>query len=166
MEANFEVFLCMCEVSLQFLTLSNKSKGDSVCAKILYFLKNVTQIVTRKILTSVIDIVGKIKLLSWHIFLVNIWIKIFDFLQTLVVCSVGETTVTDPGFVVKGTQKARGLRSALSLHVGPGQSLGWGGGSRWRSHQMLPGIERFLKHPSGYCNYTWHIIRSLSNNEN
>lgn len=118
----------MCEVSLQFLTLSNKSKGDSVCAKIFYFLKNVTQIVTRKILTSVIDIVGKIKLLSWHIFLVNIWIKISDFLQTLVVCSVGETTVTDPGFVVKGTQKARGLRSALSLQVGPGQSLGWGGG--------------------------------------
>lgn len=118
----------MCEVSLQFLTLSNKSKGDSVCAKILYFLKNVTQIVTRKILTSVIDIVGKIKLLSWQIFLFNIWIKIFDFLQTLVVCSVGETTVTDPGFVVKGTQKARGLRSALSLHVGQGKALVGGGG--------------------------------------
>lgn len=143
MEANFEVFLCVRFPYSFFLTLSNKSKGDSVCAKILYFLKNVTQIVTRKILTSVIDIVGKIKLLSWHIFLVNIWIKIFDFLQTLVVCSVGETTVTDPGFVVKGTQKARGLRSALSLHVGPGQSLGWGGGAggeATRSSQVLRGF--------------------------
>lgn len=94
----------MCEVSLQFLTLSNKSKGDSVCAKILYFFKNVTNC-RAEILTSVIDIVGKIKLSSWHIFWVNIWIKIFDFLQTLVVCSVGETTVTDPGFVVKGLKR-------------------------------------------------------------
>lgn len=132
----------MCEVSLQFLTLSNKSKGDSVCAKILYIFWKCHTNCRAEILTSVIDIVGKIKLLSWHIFWVNIWINIFDFLKTLVVCSVGETTVTDPGFVVKGTQKARGLRSALSLHVGPGKALvgGGGGGEATRSSQVLRGF--------------------------
>lgn len=135
-----------------------------MCQNIIFFKKCHTNC-RAEILTSVIDIVGKIKLLSWHIFWVNIWIKIFDFLQTLVVCSVGETTVTDPGFVVKGTQKARGLRSALSLHVGPGQSFGWGGGGRWRSHQKFPGTERILKHPYGYSSYTWHSIRSMSNNK-
>lgn len=135
-----------------------------MCQNVIFF-KNCHTNSHAEILSSVIDIVGKIKLLSWHIFWVYIWIKIFDFLQTLVVCSVGETTVTDPGFVVKGLKRPGVWGPHWASTLVQGKALVEGGGGKWRSHQKFPGTERILKHPFGYSSYTWHSIRSMSNNK-